>query len=57
MSKKNGLAKPNRLKPSDSDDKQVLRVVNESPKGSRNKFAFATDEHIFVLGIRKKRAQ
>jgi len=40
MSKKNGLADPTRLKPFDSDDKQMLRVVIETPKGSRNKFAF-----------------
>jgi inorganic pyrophosphatase len=49
MSKKNGLADPSRLKPFDSDDKQMLRVVIETPKGSRNKFAFDPDEHIFEL--------
>jgi len=49
MSKKNGLADPSRLKPFDSDDKQLLRVVIETPKGSRNKFAFNLDEHIFEL--------
>ncbi|PYX42206.1 MAG: inorganic pyrophosphatase [Acidobacteria bacterium] len=49
MSKKNGLADPSRLKPLDSDDKQLLRVVIETPKGSRNKFAFNQDEHIFEL--------
>lgn len=49
MSKKNGLANPSRLKPFDSDDKQLLRVVIETPKGSRNKFAFDVDEHIFEL--------
>ena len=49
MSKKNGLADPSRLKPLDSDDKQLLRVVVETPKGSRNKFAFNQDEHIFEL--------
>lgn len=49
MSKKNGLANPIRLKPFDSDDKQMLRVVIETPKGSRNKFAFDPDEHIFEL--------
>lgn len=45
----NGLADPSRLKPMDSDDKQMLRVVIETPKGSRNKFAFDADEHIFQL--------
>jgi inorganic pyrophosphatase len=53
MSKKNGvrngLADPSRLKPVDSDDKQMLRVVIETPKGSRNKFAFDPEEHIFEL--------
>src|SRR5580692_2502785 len=49
MSKKNGLADPTRLKPFDSDDKQMLRVVIETPKGSRNKFALDPNEHVFEL--------
>ena len=49
MSKKNGVADPTRLKPYDADDKQLLRVVIETPKGSRNKFAFDPDDHIFEL--------
>lgn len=53
MSKKNGtrggLADPSRLKPLDSDDKKMLRVVIETPKGSRNKFAFDAKAHIFEL--------
>ena len=49
MSKKNGLTDPTRLKPFDADDKRMLRVVIETPKGSRNKFAFDPDEHIFEL--------
>ena len=49
MSKKNGLADPTRLRPFDSDDKQLLRVVIETPKGSRNKFAFNPRDHIFEL--------
>src|SRR5581483_5672129 len=49
MSKKNGLADPSRLKPFDEDDKQLLRVVIETPKGSRNKFAFNPDERVFEL--------
>jgi len=53
MSKKNetngGLADPSKLKPVDSDDKKMLRVVIETPKGSRNKFAFDPKEHIFEL--------
>jgi inorganic pyrophosphatase len=49
MSKKNGMADPSRLKPNDADDKELLRVVVETPKGSRNKFAYNPDEHIFEL--------
>ena len=49
MSRKNGLADPSRLKPFDSADKGLLRVVIETPKGSRNKFALNADEHIFEL--------
>jgi Inorganic pyrophosphatase len=53
MSKKNGthsaLAEPSRLKPFDADDKELLRVVIETPKGSRNEFAFNPDERIFEL--------
>jgi inorganic pyrophosphatase len=46
---KAGLADPTRLAPFDSADKQMLRVVVETPKGSRNKFAFNPDDHIFEL--------
>ena len=49
MSKKNGLADPTRLKPFDGDDKQLLRVVIETPKGGRNKFAFDPKQHVFEL--------
>jgi inorganic pyrophosphatase len=49
MSKKQGLADRTRFKPYDSDDKQLLRVVIETPKRCRNKFAFNPKEHIFEL--------
>lgn len=49
MSKRNGLADPSRLKSLDIEDKQLLRVVIETPKGSRNKFAFDPEQHIFEL--------
>ena len=49
MSKKNGIADPTRLKPFDDDEKQLLRVIVETPKGSRNKFAFNPEERIFEL--------
>jgi inorganic pyrophosphatase len=48
MSKKKGLADPTQLKPFDAE-KQMLRVVIETPKGSRNKFAFDPDHRIFEL--------
>lgn len=47
--KRNGLADPSRLKPFDGDDKDLVRVVIETPKGSRNKFAFDPKEQIFEL--------
>ena len=47
--KKAALADPTQLEPFDSTDKQMLRVVIETPKGSRNKFAFNADDHIFEL--------
>lgn len=40
MSKKNGLADPPRLKPIDEQDKQLLRVVIETPKGSHKQIRF-----------------
>jgi inorganic pyrophosphatase len=47
--KKAALADPARLEPFDSADKQILRVVIETPKGSRNKFAFNRDDRVFEL--------
>src|SRR2546421_8143176 len=46
---KNGIADLSSLNPLDSKDKQILRVVVETPKGSRNKFAFDPDQHLFKL--------
>src|SRR5712675_3552732 len=46
---RNGLANPSRLKPVDEKDEEIIRVVIETPKGSRNKFAFDPDEKAFVL--------
>jgi inorganic pyrophosphatase len=47
--KKAALADPTRLKAFASADKKMLQVVIETPKGSRNKFAFNADDHIFEL--------
>src|SRR6201988_5536446 len=49
MAKNKGLADPSCLDPLVPQDKQLLRVVIETPKGSRNKFAFNPDEHTFEL--------
>jgi inorganic pyrophosphatase len=49
MGKKRALADPSRLKPFDKDNKDLLRVVIETPKGSRNKFAFNPSQQVFEL--------
>jgi inorganic pyrophosphatase len=38
-----------RLKPFDPDDKDTIKVIIETPNGSRNKYAFDEEERIFVL--------
>ena len=43
-----GLANPETLGPFDKD-KSVIVVLIETPKGSRNKYAFDVEEHIFTL--------
>jgi inorganic pyrophosphatase len=49
MSKKKGLADPSRIDPLNGDKKGLLRVVIETPKGSRNKFAYNPVERVFEL--------
>jgi inorganic pyrophosphatase len=39
---KGSLANPMLLPPLDSDDDEIVQVVIETPKGSRNKYAFDT---------------
>src|SRR5215469_15762937 len=50
MGKKNmrAMADPTVLKPLDKQD-GILQVVIETPKGSRNKFAFDPDQRVFAL--------
>jgi inorganic pyrophosphatase len=50
MSKKNGT-KPRvaNLSPFDEDDDNLLQVIIETPKGSRNKYAFDPEQRIFEL--------
>ena len=46
---KNAIADPSRLDPLDDDDKHLFQVVVETPKGSRNKYAFDPDQRSFEL--------
>jgi inorganic pyrophosphatase len=46
---KNALADPTRLQPHDEDDKKAIQVIIETPKGSRNKFAFDDQQKVFEL--------
>jgi inorganic pyrophosphatase len=44
-----GLADPSRLLPLDPDDKEIIQVIIETPKGSRNKYAYDQDDRVFGL--------
>jgi hypothetical protein len=44
-----GLADPSRLPPLDADDADTMHVMIETPKGSRNKYAFDVKRKLFVL--------
>jgi inorganic pyrophosphatase len=44
-----GLADPTGLPSFDSDDADLTVVIIETPKGSRNKYAYDPDERIFAL--------
>ena len=43
------LADPSRLQSLDQDDRQIVQVVIETPKGSRNKYAFDREQNVFEL--------
>lgn len=45
----NSLANPSRLPPTEDKDDAIVQVIIETPKGSRNKYAFDPDERIFEL--------
>jgi len=47
--RKPGLASPLSLPSFDSDDADLLVVIIETPKGSRNKYAYDPDERVFSL--------
>jgi inorganic pyrophosphatase len=44
-----GLADPTHLKAFDEDEAALITVIIETPKGSRNKYAFDPEERIFAL--------
>jgi inorganic pyrophosphatase len=48
-SPKKALADPTRLRPHDLDDKKLIQVIIETPKGSRNKYAFDAKQKVFQL--------
>jgi inorganic pyrophosphatase len=47
--KKGSLADPTKLVAFEDRKNAVVQVVIETPKGSRNKFAFDADQHVFIL--------
>jgi inorganic pyrophosphatase len=46
---KTGLANPARLRPVAADDDSAIQVIVETPKGSRNKYAFDPQQRVFEL--------
>lgn len=46
---RSSLADPTRLIPIDAEDKHTIQVIIETPKGSRNKYAFDPEQKIFQL--------
>jgi inorganic pyrophosphatase len=48
-SKRAGFADPTRLASIDADSRSTIQVVIETPKGSRNKYAFDPDQKVFQL--------
>jgi inorganic pyrophosphatase len=48
-SKPPGLADPSYLKAFDEDDVDLVTVIIETPKGSRNKYSFDPKERVFAL--------
>jgi inorganic pyrophosphatase len=47
--RRSALADPSRLSPVDRDARQTIQVVIETPKGSRNKYAFDPVQKVFQL--------
>lgn len=47
--KTTGLANPMCLASRDADDEDIIQVIIETPKGSRNKYAFDAEQKVFEL--------
>jgi inorganic pyrophosphatase len=47
--KRDSLANPIRLAPKDPEDADIIQVVIETPKGSRNKYALDVEQKVFEL--------
>jgi inorganic pyrophosphatase len=47
--KRDGLANPIRLAPRHPEDEDIIQVVIETPKGSRNKYALDVEQKVFEL--------
>ena len=47
--RKGALSDPSRLPPLDADSDATIQVIIETPKGSRNKYAFDVEQKIFEL--------
>lgn len=45
----NSMANPAKLSPRDHNEGDTVRVVIETPKGSRNKYAFNEKDKVFEL--------
>lgn len=46
---RSALADPSRLQSLDEKNEKIIRVVIETPKGSRNKYAFDPEQKVFEL--------
>src|SRR5690349_8339579 len=49
MGKKDSVGNPSRLLPFDTGKKDVVQIVIETPRGSRNKYAFDEKQRVFML--------
>src|SRR5689334_1270394 len=49
MGKKDSVGNPSRLLPFDTGKKDVVQIVIETPRGSRNKYAFDQKQRVFML--------